>query len=261
LFDGRADRDDDPAEEVVWVECWGGGRVPTSPAYAAFIEHYRDIGRSLAAVGIRVVNCTEGGARIPGLEHVPFARALLGIESLSQKDPDTVPAAARNARPLAVARVDAEAAEARGSIVSGLRTTDAALARAAKARRRLRKARSGAERVNVLQGLVRDEQRVRGQLQALGWIEAVCQEELYAAQCAARRSTSGAFDPMAALDATVMLFEAVRTGLMRGGSLMDHVREQLARVPLKDDLVQPDAREEKRARHSGEGTGRLVGTP
>ncbi|MCG8592683.1 MAG: DUF115 domain-containing protein, partial [Proteobacteria bacterium] len=76
LFDGRADRDDDPAEEVVWVEGWGGGRVPTSPAYAAFIEHYRDIGRSLAAVGIRVLNCTEGGARIPGLEHRAFGEAL-----------------------------------------------------------------------------------------------------------------------------------------------------------------------------------------
>ncbi|RIK90524.1 MAG: hypothetical protein DCC71_25515, partial [Proteobacteria bacterium] len=59
-------------DELVWVEGWHGEKVPTSRAYASFLENYRGIGRHLTACGVRLVNCTEGGARIPEVAHERF---------------------------------------------------------------------------------------------------------------------------------------------------------------------------------------------
>src|SRR5690606_7681846 len=59
------------SDELVHVPGWHGGRVATSRTYATFLEAYRAIGAHWAARGVRIVNCTEGGARIPGLAHRP----------------------------------------------------------------------------------------------------------------------------------------------------------------------------------------------
>ncbi|MEZ4290963.1 MAG: 6-hydroxymethylpterin diphosphokinase MptE-like protein [Myxococcota bacterium] len=90
------DRDLDTIEDearkgqVIWVDGWREGeKVPTWRAYAAFIEQYREIGILLDRVGVQLVNCTEGGARIPGLQHRPFAEVLAEL--------DTTPFASREA--------------------------------------------------------------------------------------------------------------------------------------------------------------------
>ena len=58
------------------MEGWDGDPVPTSPSYATFREHYRDLARLVENAGLRIVNCTEGGARLPGVEHRRFGEML-----------------------------------------------------------------------------------------------------------------------------------------------------------------------------------------
>jgi hypothetical protein len=61
-------------QEVFELPGWDGGTVLTSPSFQAFHIWFETIARTLRRDGgARLVNCTEGGARIEGMEHLALA--------------------------------------------------------------------------------------------------------------------------------------------------------------------------------------------
>ncbi|OHD54064.1 MAG: hypothetical protein A2Y33_10120 [Spirochaetes bacterium GWF1_51_8] len=54
----------------IMIDGYAGGKVPTDRKFLTFLEWFK---REIAATGVPVVNATEGGAFIPGAEHIPFA--------------------------------------------------------------------------------------------------------------------------------------------------------------------------------------------
>jgi len=69
-------------QKLVSVPGWHGGTVPTSESFQAFLTWFEAVVRSLGG-SPRVLNCTEGGARIRGMEHVPLAEAGLPAEAFA----------------------------------------------------------------------------------------------------------------------------------------------------------------------------------
>lgn len=59
------------AERVLELPGWHGDRVPTSFSFAMFHRWFVDTMRGVT--GCSVYNCTEGGAWIEGMQHVPLA--------------------------------------------------------------------------------------------------------------------------------------------------------------------------------------------
>lgn len=59
------------AERVLELPGWHGDRVPTSFSFAMFHRWFVDTMRGVT--GCTVYNCTEGGAWIEGMQHVPLA--------------------------------------------------------------------------------------------------------------------------------------------------------------------------------------------
>ncbi|HEY4243367.1 MAG TPA: 6-hydroxymethylpterin diphosphokinase MptE-like protein [Kofleriaceae bacterium] len=61
-------------ERTVELPGWRGGTVPSSFMFALFHRWFEERMRSVS--GVRVVNATEGGCAIAGMEHVPLAAVL-----------------------------------------------------------------------------------------------------------------------------------------------------------------------------------------
>lgn len=215
-------RDTHSASEIVWVDGWEEGeRVPTWRAYAAFIEQYRDIGLYLGSVGTRLVNCTEGGARIPQIDHVPFREVLDRcatrptdafeiIDAIYQAEPththaDFVPALTTSRRVLDT--IERELRKARRF--------------AKKAGARIEKARSDQQRVEILQGLARYEKRIRRHLEGIAWLDALVQPEIYQALAAVRRTERQDPSIEELLEESKLLLDAVRNGIARAREWLD----------------------------------------
>ncbi len=62
-------------ERAVELPGWHGGTVPSSFMFALFHRWFVDRMKSVTA---RVYNCTEGGAHIAGMQHVPLAEVAFG---------------------------------------------------------------------------------------------------------------------------------------------------------------------------------------
>jgi hypothetical protein len=61
-----------PPQRILEVPGWHGGSVRTTPQLAAFLAWFEAVAPELAGTA-RLLNCTEGGARIRGMEHLPLA--------------------------------------------------------------------------------------------------------------------------------------------------------------------------------------------
>ncbi len=60
--------------EIMWVDGYGGGKVPTYRAYLGFKHHFE---QSMAVIKDRhFINATEGGARLEGAEELPLQAVL-----------------------------------------------------------------------------------------------------------------------------------------------------------------------------------------
>ncbi len=70
-------------ERIVELPSWrgDGSTVPSSFMFAMFHRWFVDTAQRVTAAGDRprLYNCTEGGARIDGMEHVPLAEVLAGL--------------------------------------------------------------------------------------------------------------------------------------------------------------------------------------
>ncbi len=173
---------------IVWVDGWNEGeRVPTWRAYASFIEQYREIGLGLARRGYQLVNCTEGGARIPMVDHRPFREMLEAL-------PDERLEARR--RLLAVhdeapRSTLADYAEAIRAAHRRLDELEKEILRARRFEREMRErlafARGEQQQIELLRGIARCEKKLREQLERAPWLDALVQPEIYAAMAEQRR--------------------------------------------------------------------------
>jgi hypothetical protein len=206
-----------PRRRVVWVDGWNEGeKVPTYRAYASFLDQYREMGIGLRARGWRLINCTEGGARIPELEHRTFrsfaeefateaidARARI-LEAHDQAPRFTLADYADAIRDAEKA-LDRLERESRKGLRFLQRGTD-----------RLRTARSEQQRIEILRGVARFEKRIRRQLDQVPWLDALVQPEIYRSMATARQTER--LDPTdeQLVEESTFLFEAVKNGTQRG---------------------------------------------
>lgn len=59
---------------IVEIKGWHGETLQTSMSYSAFLKNFSEIQRKNPT--FQIVNCSEGGAYIPGMEHLPFPEAV-----------------------------------------------------------------------------------------------------------------------------------------------------------------------------------------
>lgn len=215
---------DREAANVVWVEGWDGRPVPTDRTYASFREEYRVVARKLAAEGVRLLNCTEGGARIPGLEHRPFA------EVLAEGPVGPVAAAER----LRAAREVSEPADpdALAEPLAALRRELAALRRDArrglersKAPGTLRRRRAMGRWDGPLAGV---EERVRNGMARLPLLETLIQGELQELIASARGAEAAADPASAAVARLRKLLRATVKGVDETRALLERLEARLA---------------------------------
>jgi len=62
------------SQEILWVDGYGGGKVPTYRAYLGFKHHFE---QAMASIKDRqFINATEGGVRLEGAEELPLQEVL-----------------------------------------------------------------------------------------------------------------------------------------------------------------------------------------
>jgi hypothetical protein len=217
---------------IVWVDGWNEGeRVPTWRAYAAFIEQYREIGIGLAQRGYALVNCTEGGARIPMIAHRPFREAL-----------ESLPAESLEARRVLLAAYDSAPRRTlddyRGAIASARRRLDELEREVERARRfesrlseRIAFARSDQQRLELLQGIARGEKKIREQLERTRWLDALVQPEIYAALAAQRRTEHRQSTLEELAEESHFLIEATGNGVERARQWFERFEASFAESP------------------------------
>ena len=212
--------------DLVEVEGWDGRPVPTTVAYASFREHYRDIGRDLRTRGIRLVNCTEGGARIPELPHRSFREALSewavqpvrASEAIRQVLADYRPPSPQVfAKPLKRARQVLDEIEAKAR---------RGLERVRGAERRIRSARTPQVRLEALRQVARVEERMRAALGQLEWVDAVIQPEIHEALRAGAGRGCGPPLPEEAVAECERLLRAALVGAERARELLARLEER-----------------------------------
>lgn len=238
--DRVATRDKANKGRIVWVDGWNEGeRVPTWRAYAAFIEQYREIGIGLAQRGFRLVNCTEGGARIPMVDHRSFREMLAGL-----------PEESLEARSRLLSVYDASPrgtlADYAGALRAGRRRLDELEKEVDRARRferemreRLAFARGEQQQIELLRGIARCEKKIREQLERAAWLDALVQPEIHAAVAAQRRSERREASLEDLADESRFLIEAVGSGVERARQWFDCFEASFAPAPA--DTTVPGA--------------------
>ena len=209
-------------QRVVWVDAWEEGeRVPTWRAYASFLEQYREIGLHFRARGISLINCTEGGARIPEIEHRTFRSfaeefATEPLEArgriLEVHDAADRYALSDYASSLSESRklLDKLDGEAKKGARFAKRSAD-----------RLAAARNDQQRLEVLRRLARHEKRVRAKLERAPWLDMFVQPEIYNAITAVRRTERQDPTDEELIEESIYLFGAARKGIARAREWFD----------------------------------------
>ncbi|MEW6073530.1 MAG: 6-hydroxymethylpterin diphosphokinase MptE-like protein [Planctomycetota bacterium] len=193
---------------------WAGGEVPTSASFQAFHTWF------VATIGglggrPRVLNCTEGGARIPGMEHLGLAEAAAALPS-ARID-------AGVALDRALGAVDLAARRAR--LAAHVGAMAAALAPAlALARRAARLAALARGDSRHLAALAAAEGELSAALKPLPLLALVAQAEIRRAQEEGRRATNLA----ASLAASTALFGVVERAVELLQEPIERARAALA---------------------------------
>jgi hypothetical protein len=172
LADGRLQFT--PPQRVLEVPGWAGGTVRTTPQLKAFRDWFEAVAPALAGA-TRLLNCTEGGAHIRGMEHLPLREVCAGWECA----PEVEPVLERAARGLDVAA-------RRTRLGAWARRTRAALEECVALARRCRTL-AGAGR---LAELGRAEERLSRALRGAPLVSLVAQDEIVAAREEARAARS-----------------------------------------------------------------------
>lgn len=215
---------------VVWVDGWYGEKVPTSPAYAGFIDGYRTLATACRQRGSDILNCTEGGARIAGLEHVSFAEALdrhtnevvAGHKIITECFDRWTPADPRSFVD-AIGRVHRLLRKLEKTAEKGVR-------RCRSTTRELPRARAPQRQIDLLRRVGRLEKELRALLLSVPWIDAVVQPEISASMADVRRGENLHATPEQAVREARFLFEATKSGVDRVRELLGYCSESVAKV-------------------------------
>jgi hypothetical protein len=186
---------------VLDVPGWNGGTVRTTPQLKAYLDWF-EAALPAATTRARIMNCTEGGARIAGAEH----RTLADATASWQPQPDCTPLLDRASElrdPGARRRALSSMARAQ---LAGL---EECLRRVARCRELL--PRAGAD-PSARERLGRAEKKLSQALRAALLVSLTGQAEITAAREAARRATDLAQN----LAATRQLYDVVQ----RAGTLL-----------------------------------------
>lgn len=228
LFGHRVEHDHDSIRrKLVWVPGWDGEPVPTSVSYASFREHYREVAEHLAQRGFRFANCTEGGARIPGLEHQAFAELLAACPE-QPVDGGAVFREAFDAERLPGPEVFREPLARAHRELDGLaREAKSGLARAGKVPSALARARSPERKIEILRGIGRYDKRITRRLAAVRWLDALIQPALHAARAAFSAADAAGPSPERAVEESAQLFETTLEGVERARRLLERLEARL----------------------------------
>lgn len=238
---------------IVWVDGWNEGeRVPTWRAYAAFIEQYREIGLGLAQRGYQLVNCTEGGARIPMIPHRRFREAL---ESLPD-EPIEARRVLLSVHDTAPRRTLDDYREAIASARRRLDALEKEVERARALERRVREqlafARSDQQRLELLRGIARGEKKIRVQLERAQWLDALVQPEIYAAMAAQRRTEHRQSTLEELAEESRFLIDAAGNGVERARQWFDRFEASFSDSPTSSVEPGPEPASSPRAPRSRE---------
>jgi len=239
--------------ELVWVEGWDGKPVPTSVAYASFIESYRLIGEALAASGVRLVNCTEGGARIRGLEHRPFAEVLAAIPDRPVGASEVIRRAHEEGRGTPTPSFEAPLRRARRGLDRAERDVRLGLSRIGRALRALSGSTSRGRKVQALRQLAHCERRVRSDLEEIPFLDVFVQPAIHRSLALVRRSGTETPEPEQALEESRVLFEGVVAGIDQARELLDDFERRLAARAEPPAVAEEEAPEEPAAPAAREG--------
>jgi len=214
-------------DDLVFVEGWDGEPVATSRSYAVFLEAYRGIAAHLRTRGVALVNCTEGGARIPGLEHRRF-ESWLGEHAREavhgRARIDRAFAAHAPADPAALASPIAAARDALDRLE---RASRRGLRSAARARGARGGQRAAARRIDVLRALAKATDAVAEELALLPWLDDLTQAALHELAVATRRVEERA-GAEAAFDESTALLRAAAAAVEGGRALLQRLERRLA---------------------------------
>lgn len=231
-------------EELIWVEGWGGERVPTSKGYASFIDEYRRIGAFLADRGIRLVNCTEGGARIPGLEQMPFDEALERCPHRPVGAKRIIHARFDAAEPVSPDTLRRPLARAAATVFRLARRARTGLGDVARAERLIRTGAANDATLNALRTLGRLEGRLVRELAAAPWLDALSESELQRDAAALRRA-DGELTPDRCVNECRMLLRSLQQSTARAQELLALLEARLH--PASPCAAGPDDAETLRA--------------
>lgn len=113
-------------EELFWVQGNLRDKVPTSSIYIVYLQELLDMVHS--AVGVKVVNCTDGGARIGDIPHQPLGE-FLSAETSSLEVFETIAGRYQTYRregPIDVASIREYLRQARGYLDAGIAVAQSA---------------------------------------------------------------------------------------------------------------------------------------
>ncbi len=209
-------RDRVDAGEIVWVDGWHEGeRLPTWRSYAVFIEEYRRLARTLSASGARLINCTEGGARLHGLEHRSFRDALdvFAVGRIDARGPIRAIYDASRPHRLSDYRPALEAARRRlDRIEKDALRADRDAERMERGRVGLRPER---QRMEALRRLAAHEKKLRRRLERVPWLDVFAQQAIHHSECLSRRSDHREPNLEEIVGESRFLFRAAREAVIR----------------------------------------------
>ncbi len=223
---------DDPGQamggELIWVEGWDGNAVPTNQAYASFLDHYRDLSPYFAREGVSLVNCTEGGARLPGLLHRPFQEFLDEHARTPHGAGEVLARTAGAFTPAAPGRFDPGFSRLRRELRELGRECSRGLERARKARREVERAAGEARQVELLRGVARSQRRIHTVVSRVTLLDALVQRELQGVQSDVSRASSAHPTPLQVAGEAERLMEAAQQAARRGVELVDTLEREIA---------------------------------
>ncbi len=225
---GSEDPDQEVHVDLVWVEGWNGERLPTSSAYASYIDGYREIAGAYAEDGVHLVNCTEGGARIPGLDHAAFADTLEGLPHARVHAERILGEVHGDFFPPASGSFDHSFVSLRRILREIWTECGKGLVQAESTQRELERGAPATRQLTLLRELGRTQAGLRGSLRRAGILDALVQRELHAIDLQTHRQGTGVPSPELVVAEGEKLMQATRTALDRARTRIDRLELELA---------------------------------
>ena len=239
---------------VLYVDGWYGEKVATSPSYAGFIDSYRGLAQICSDRGSEVLNCTEGGARIHGLPHLPFSEALEQHASEAVDAHRIITDVYDQWTPSNFDKFLQEIARVQKLLNKLDRNGRKGEERCEAAARELPRTNSPQRQIDLLRRIGHMEKEVRALLLSIPWIDSVVQPEIASSLAEVRRSENHHATPMQAVSEAQFLFEATQHGVVRARELLrlcsESVESSMAKEAAEEAASSGTQSADRRVRNS-----------